>query len=226
MKSRQHSGLSTFKSKMAAQVRSDFDILSLNLDDLLSRKESEVYNSTPRNDVGKRLALSSFFKELRSAKDKLVKKYAVQNERERLHCVMEIAGLKSLVVKEVLYWNITILRRMRKTPRQGSPYRIHISHRLSSEIFQYVKDLLTCVTVYGVEVKTTKKITTLNISYERKLELFLRDILGKAFDGFPLKVIDNCTVKLLVTMKKLSTEKLDIYCFYGLWNQFNVPQHL
>lgn len=205
MKSRQHSGLSTFKSKMAAQVRSDFDILSLNLDDLLSRKESEVYNSTPRNDVGKRLALSSFFKELRSAKDKLVKKYAVQNERERLHCVMEIAGLKSLVVKEVLYWNTTILRRMRKTPRQGSPYRIHISHRLSSEIFQYVKDLLTCVTVYGVEVKTTKNITTLNISYERKLELFLRDILGEAFDGFPQKVIDNCTVKLLVTMKKLST---------------------
>lgn len=82
------------------------------------------------------------------------------------------------------------------------------------------------MTVYGVEVKTTKNITTLNISYERKLELFLRDILGEAFDGFPQKVIDNCTVKLLVTMKKLSTEKLDIYCFYGLWNQFNVPQHL
>jgi hypothetical protein len=218
---------------MAAQIRTDFNVLSLRLDDLLSRKESEVYSSTPRNDVGKRLALSSFFKELRSAKDKLVKKYAAQNERERLHCVMEIAGLKSLVVKEVLYWNKTILRRMRKTPRQGSPYRIHISHRLSSEIFEYVKDLLECVNAYGVEVITTKNITTLNISYERKLELFLKDILGEAFDGIPQKVIDNCTVKLLVTMEKLftikyskSTEKLDIHCFYGLWNQFNVPQHL
>ena len=166
------------------------------------------------------------------AKDKLVTKYEATNERQRLHCAMEIAGLKSIIVKEVVYWKKTILRRMRKTPRQGSPYRIDISHRLSSEVFKYLRDLLTCVSAYGVEVITSRNVTTINISYERKLELFLKDILGQAFDGFPKKTIDDCKVKLLVSKEKLFTikystslEKLDIRCFYGLWNELSIPQH-
>jgi hypothetical protein len=199
----------------------------------LNKKEFEIYNSINRDAVGEKVALSGFFKELRSAKDQLIGKYAAKNERERLHCCMGIGGMKSLVVKEVLYWNKTILRRMRKTPRQGCPYRIDISHRLGWEIFVCVRDLLTCVNCYGVDVSTKKNTTTITIDYERKLDLFFKDILAEAFDGFPKKTIQDSTVKLLISKEKLfiikytqSTEKLDIRCFYGLWNEHQVPQHL
>ena len=80
---------------------------------------------------------------------------------------------------------------MHKTPRQACPYRINVSHRLSEEIFSCIKDLLTCVSQYGLEMHQSKGTTTIKIWSKRNLELFFNDILGAASGGLPTKVINN-----------------------------------
>ena len=84
---------------------------------------------------------------------------------------------------------------MRKTPRQACPYRIDVSYRLSEEIFSCIKDLLTCVSQYGLEMHQSKGTTTIKIWSKRKFELFFNDIPGAVSGGLPTKVIKNATVK-------------------------------
>ena len=60
------------------------------LDDMLEKTESEVSGNIAWADVDQKLALVDFFKELRSAKDLIVKKYETTCEREKLHCAMEL----------------------------------------------------------------------------------------------------------------------------------------
>ena len=203
------------------------------LDDMLEKTESEVSGNIAWADVDQKLALVDFFKELRCAKDLIVKKYETTCEREKLHCAMELGKVHTLVAKEVLYWKKVIQRRMRKTPRQACPYRIDVSHRLSEEIFSCIKDLLTCVSQYGLEMHQSKGTTTIKIWSKRKLELFFNDILGAASGGLPTKVIKNATVKILISKEKVFTlkyakasERIEINCFYGVWNEHHVPQHL
>ena len=47
------------------------------LDDMFEKKESELYSNIASANVDQKLALVDFFKELRSAKDLIVKKYDV-----------------------------------------------------------------------------------------------------------------------------------------------------
>ena len=203
------------------------------LDDMFEKKEFELYGNIACADVDQKLALTDFFKELRSAKDLIVKKYEATCERQKLHCAMEMGKVHTLVAKEVLYWKKVIQRRMHKTPRQACPYRIDISYRLSEEIFCCIKDLLTCVSQYGLEMHQSKGVTTIKIWCKRKLELFFNDILGAASGGLPTKVIKNAIVKILISEQKVFTlkyrkasERMEITCFYGVWNEHHVPQHL
>lgn len=203
------------------------------LDDMLEKAESELCGNIAWADVDQKLALIDFFNELRSAKEVIVKKYESTCEREKLHYAMELGKVHTLVAKEVLYWKKVIQRRMSKTPRQACPYRIDVSHRLSEETFSCIKDLLTCVSQYGLEMHQSKGATTIKIWSKRKLELFFNDILGAASGGLPTKVIKNATVKILISKEKASTlkyakalERIEVNCFYGVWNEHHVPQHL
>ena len=173
-----------------------------------------------------------FFKELRSAKDLIVKKYEATCETKKLHYAMELGKVHTIVAKEVLYWKKVIQRRMHNTPRQSCPYRIDLSYRLCEEIFSGIKDL-TCVSQYGLEIHQSKAITTIKIWSKGKLELFFNDVLGAASAGLPTKVIKNATVKILISKQKVFTlkytkasERMEITCFYGVWNEHHVPQHL
>ena len=131
--------------------------LSVILDETFNQKEFEIYSSISSCNVDQKLAVMDFFKELRTAKEQLIRKYAAANDRQRIHCAM--GEMRSLAVKKVLYWMQTIHRRMRKTSRQKCSYRIDICLRMSEEIFSYVKDLLTCVSEYGLEVHNKKEET-------------------------------------------------------------------
>ena len=202
------------------------------LDDTFEKKESELYGNIAWPDIDQNLALMDFFKELRSAKDLIAKKYEATSERQKFHCTMELGKVHTLVAKEILYWKKLTQRRMHKTPRQACPYRIDIFHRMS-EIFCSIKDLLTCVSQYGLEMHQSKGTTTVKIWSQRKLELFFNDILGAASGGLPTKVIKNATVKMLISEQKVFTlkyakasERIKINCFYGVWNEHHVPQHL
>ena len=157
--------------------------------------ESELYDNIAWADVDQKLALIDFFKELRSAKDLIVKKYETTCEREKLHCAMKLGKVHTLVTKRSTLLKKVIQRRMRKTPRQACPYRIDVSYRLREEIFSYIKDLLTCVSQYGLEMHQSKGTTTIKIWSKRKLELFFNDILGAVSGGLPTKVIKNAAVK-------------------------------
>ena len=142
------------------------------LDDMLEKTESELYGNIAWAGVDQKLALIDFFKELRSAKDLIVKKYETTCEREKLHCAMKLGKVHTLVAKEVPYWKKVIQRQMRKTLRQACPYRIDVSHRLSEEIFSCIKDLLTRVSQYGLEMHQSKGTTTITIWSKRNIELF------------------------------------------------------
>ena len=162
-----------------------------------------------------------------------MKKYESTCEREKLHYAMELGKVHTLVAKEVLYWKKVIQRWMCKTPRQACPYRMDVSHRLSEEIFSCIKDLLTCVSQYGLEMHQSKDAITIKIWSKRKLELFFNDILGAASGGLPTKVIKNATVKIWISKEKAFTlkyakalERIEVNCFYGVWNEHHVPQHL
>ena len=79
----------------------------------------------------------------------------------------------------------------------------------------------------------SKGTTTFKIWSKRKLELFFNDILGAAGGGLPTKIIKNATVKILISQEKVFTlkyakasERIEINCFYGVWNERHVPQHL
>ena len=196
--------------------------------------EHNMFSALPYREVEQKAALKSLFKELRCFTDKLVQKYDAKNKKEELLCSMEISGIRSLVVSEALFWNKVILRRMRKTPRQGCPYRIDISHRLNKEIFENLHAMLTCVSEYGLDtvVGKSRNSTTINIWHFRKLELFFKDILDERYVSFE-KNVQGCCLKLLVNNEKLFTikynytlEKLELSCFYGKWNIHHVPQHL
>ena len=216
----------------AAQMMRSTNMRSV-LDDMFEKKESELYSNIPSADVGQKLALVDFFKELGSAKDLIVKKYEATCERQKLHYAMELGKVHTLVAKEVLYWKKVIQRRMHKTPRHSCPYRIDLSYRLSEEIFSCIKNLLTCVSQYGLEIHKSKGSTTIKIWSKRKLELFFNDVLGAANGGLPTKVVKNATVKILISEQKVFTlkytkapERREITCFYGVWNEHHVPQHL
>ena len=77
------------------------------LDDMLEKTGSELYGNIAWADVDQKLALIDFFKELRSAKD-LIVKYETTCEREKLHCAMKLGKVHTLVAKEVLYWKKVI----------------------------------------------------------------------------------------------------------------------
>ena len=216
----------------AARMMSETNMKSV-LDEMFEKKEWELYGNIASANVDQKLALEDFFKELRVAKDLIVKKYEATCERQKLHYVMELGKVHTIVTKEVLYWKKVIQRRMHKTPRQSCPYRIDFSYRLSEEIFSCIKDLLTCVSQYGLEIHQTKGTTTIKIWSKRKLELFFNDVLGAACGGLPTKVIKNATVKILISEQKVFTlkytracERMEITCFYGVWNEHHVPQHL
>ena len=79
----------------------------------------------------------------------------------------------------------------------------------------------------------SKGTTTIKIWSKRKLELFFNNILGAASGGLPTKVIKNATVKIWISKEKAFTlkyakalERIEISCFYGVWNEHHVPQHL
>ena len=117
--------------------------------------------------------------------------------------------------------------------RQTCPYSTDVSHRLSDEIFSCIKDLLTCVSQYGLEMHQSKGTTTIKIWSKRKLELFFKDILGAVSGGLPTKVNKNATVKILTSKDKVvnlkfskASERIEINCFYGVWNEHHAPQHL
>ena len=56
------------------------------LDDMFEKKESELYSNIALADVDQKLAVVDFFKELRSAKDLIVKKYEATCERKIALC--------------------------------------------------------------------------------------------------------------------------------------------
>lgn len=178
----------------------------------------------------KSLHLWNFFRELRSAKGKLIRKYKSSDEWGKLQCDLQMANMYVVIVKEVSFWRKLIERRMRRSPRLCSPYRIDIKLRVSEEIFCSVKDLLTCVTKYGLDIHLTKSLIEVKIWSKRRLELFFKDVIDK---NLPKKEIKNCNVELIVSKDKMfilrykkTTETLNIICFYGVWNEYLVPQHL
>ena len=79
----------------------------------------------------------------------------------------------------------------------------------------------------------SKGVATIKIWCKRKLELFFNDILGAASGGLPTKVIKNAIVKILISEEKVfilkyrkASERMEITCFYCVWNEHHVPQHL
>lgn len=78
----------------------------------------------------------------------------------------------------------------------------------------------------------SKGTTTIKIWSKRKLKLVFNDILGAASGGHPTKVIKNATVKILISKEAFTLkyakalERIEVNCFYGVWNEHHVPQHL
>ena len=118
-------------------------------------------------------------------------------------------------------------RRMRRIPRSTRPYRIDISYRVSDEVFTYILKFLPCVTCYGLEIENLKNGggSFIKVWYKRKMELFLNDLMGK---NLPVKTVKGCRLEVVISRERLFTikyrktsEKLDISCYYGLWNQYH-----
>ena len=200
------------------------------LDTIFKEKEFQLYCKIDRADVGEKVALMDFFKELRSAKGKLIRKYKASDKWEKLRCDLQMGNLHVVLVKEVCFWRKLIERRMRRTPRFCSPYRIDITLRISEDIFCSVKDLLTCVTKYGLDLHLTKSQIEIKIWSKRRLELFFKNLIDQ---NLPKKEIKNCNVEHIVPKDKMfilkyrkTTETLNIICFYGVWNEYLVPQHI
>ena len=219
---------------MVAAHMTEMTNLDVVLEDNLEEIEFKLYCGIDRSCVPEKLALGDFFKELRSTKDLLIQKYKATDERVKLHLELafETGKLHSVVVKEVRYWMKLLSRRMRRTPRNSRPYRIDILYRVSDEVFTYILKFLTCVTCYGLEIENLQKgkVTFIKVWYKRKMELFLNDLIG---ENLPVKTVKGCRLQVLISCERLFTikyrrtsEKLDISCYYGLWNQYQVPQHL
>ena len=208
--------------------------LDVVLEDNLKKIEFQLYCSIDRSCVPEKLALGDFFKELCSRKDLLIQKYKAKDEKVKLHCELALVTdkLHSVVVREVRYWMKILGRRMRRIPRSTRPYRIDISYRVSDKVFTYILKFLTCVTCYGLEIENLKNggVSFIKVWYKRKMELFLNDLIG---ENLPVKTVKGCRLEVLISRERLFTikyrktsEKLDISCYYGLWNQYQVPQHL
>ena len=60
------------------------------LDTIFKEKEFQLYCKIGRADVGEKVALMDFFKELRSAKGKLIRKYKASDEWEKLRCDLQM----------------------------------------------------------------------------------------------------------------------------------------
>jgi hypothetical protein len=148
----------------------------------------------------------------------------------KLQCDLEMRNLYVVLVKEVCFWIKLIERRMRRTSSLCSLYRIDITLRISEEICCSVKDLLTCVTKFGLDLHLTKSQIEIKIWSKRRLEWFFKNLTDQ---NLPKKEIKNCNVELIVSKDKMfilryrkTTETLNIICFYGIWNEYLVPQHM
>ena len=201
------------------------------LDDIFKEKGFQLYSNIERSDVSGKLALMDFLKECKAAKDKLVRKYKTSDKWGKMRCDLETGNMYVILVKEVTFWRKSIERRMHRTPRLRSPYRIDFTTRVPEEIVCAVEDLLTCEmsTMYGLDIHLTKRLIEIRIWSKKRLELFFKDLICREL---PQKEINKCNVELIVTKEKMftlryrkATETLNVSCFYGLWNEYFAPQH-
>lgn len=114
---------------------------------------------------------------------------------------------------------------------------VEFSYRLQREIFDHLVEMLTCTTMYGVNIQShlkrngKEKEKVIKVVHKRKLERWFSDRQVSGEKGFRRSIKGKWHTDLLVDANrpfqlkyKHSTEMVQVKCHYGAWNKEGVPQ--
>ena len=211
--------------------------LSKEIGSFYEKTESKYWKSLPSEAVPEKLAIQDLFKELNRLKEDSLKSYSRISARDKL--TVSSCNLHDMACRELDNWKRSIIRGEFFVAKHSNPWVVEFSYRLHKEIFDHLVEILTCTSMYGVNIQNQLKKNgeakekVIEVSHKRKLERSFSDgqITGEM--GFRRSIKVKGHTDLLVDANRpfqlkyiYSTEMVQIKCYYGVSNEEGVPQFI
>ena len=209
--------------------------ISEEIQSFYEKTESKYWKSLPTEAVSEKLALQDLFKELHRLKEHSLKPYSRISARDKL--TVSSCNVHVMACRELDYWKKSILRREFIVAKHSTPWMVEFSYRLQREIFDHLVEMLTCTTMYGVNIQShlkrngEEKEKIIKVVHKRKLERWFSDGQVTGEKGFRRSIKGKGHTDLLVDVNRPfqlkythSTEMVQVKCHYGAWNKEGVPQ--
>ena len=211
--------------------------LSEEIRSFYGKTESKYWKALPSEAVSEKLAIQDLFKELHRLKEDCLKSYSRRSARDKL--TVSSCNLHNMACRELDNWKRSIIRREFFVAKHSNPWIVEFSYRLHKEIFDHLVEILTCTSMYGVNIQNHLKRNgevkekVIKVSHKRKLERWFSDGQMTGEVGFRRSIKGKGHTDLLVDANKpfqlkyiYSTEMVQIKCHYGVWNEEGVPQFI
>ena len=211
--------------------------LSEEIGNFFEETESKYWTALPSEAVPEKLAIQVLFKELNRLKEDSLKSYSKISARDKL--TVSSCNLHDMACRELDYWKRSIIRREFFVAKHSNPWVVEFSYRLHKEIFDHLVEILTCTSMYGVNMQNHLKRNgevkdkVIKVSHRRKLQRWFSDGQMTGEVGFRRRIKGKGHTDLLVDANRpfqlkyiYSTEMVQIKCHYGVWNEEGVPQFI
>lgn len=170
-------------------------------------------------------------------KEDSLKSYSRISARDKL--TVSSCNLHLIACRELDNWKRSIIRREFIVAKHSNPWTIEFNYRLHKEIFNHLVEMLTCTSMYCVNIQNHLKRNgevkekVIKVSHKRKLERWFSDGQMTGGMGFRRSIKGKGHADLLVDGNRpfqlkyiYSTEMVQIKCHYGVCNEGGVPQFI
>lgn len=176
--------------------------LSEEIGNFFEKTESKYWTALPSEAVPEKLAIQDLFKELNRLKEDSLKSYSRISARDKL--TVSSCNLHDMACHELDYWKRSIIRREFFVTKHSNPWVVKFSYRLHKEIFDHLVEILSCTSMYGVNMQNhlkrngEVKAKVIKVSHRRKLERWFSDGQMTGEVGFRRRIKGKGHTDLLV----------------------------
>ena len=150
--------------------------LSEEIGSFYEKIESKYWGSLSSESIPEKLAIQDLFKEL---KEDSLKSYSRIPARDKL--TVSSCNLHAMACRELDNWKRSTIRREFIVAKHSNPWTMEFNYRLHKEIFDHLVEMLTCTSMYGVNIQNhikrngEAKEKVIKVSYKRKLGRWFPD---------------------------------------------------
>ena len=147
--------------------------LSEEIGSFCEKIESKYWGSLAFEAIPDKLTIPDLFKEFNRSKEDSLKSYSRIPARDKL--TVSSCNLHAMTWRELDNWKRSIIRREFIVAKHSNPWTIEFNYRLHKEIFDHLVEMLTCTSMYGVNIQNhikrngEAKEKVIRVSHKRKL---------------------------------------------------------